>query len=200
MPGGDRRDAVGVAVPLNADARGPLLLSQIERADVSLLIVRADMLEWIAALPSLGQTELVVVIGDEPVPAAMAGVPSSRWDEWLQPRVRRARAPAARVGRTRCDRLHLRHHRSRQGRRAHPPLLVPLLGDHRRLARACRGRVLTARCRIYHGGALHLIANGRAARRRRRAPAVPLLAAPLLGRRGPRSARPTRSCSGRWRR
>jgi crotonobetaine/carnitine-CoA ligase len=75
--------AVGVAVPLNADARGPLLQSQIERADVSLLIVRSEMQAWIAALPSLGQTELIVVVGEGDVPKTMAGVPVVHWDDWI---------------------------------------------------------------------------------------------------------------------
>jgi crotonobetaine/carnitine-CoA ligase len=83
MPAENGALAVGVAVPLNADARGPLLQSQIERADVALLIVRDELLEAIAALPSLGRVELVVVVGRGAVPKQVAGVPTIGWEEWL---------------------------------------------------------------------------------------------------------------------
>jgi crotonobetaine/carnitine-CoA ligase len=83
MPAEDGALAVGVAVPLNADARGPLLQGQIERADVSLLIVRQDLLEWVAALPSLGQVELVVVVGEGDYPKRAVGVPTIGWNEWI---------------------------------------------------------------------------------------------------------------------
>jgi crotonobetaine/carnitine-CoA ligase len=75
--------AVGVAVPLNADARGPLLQSQIERADVELLIVRQELLHAIEALDSLGQVALVVVVGDGDIPAEVVGVRAVRWSDWL---------------------------------------------------------------------------------------------------------------------
>lgn len=83
MPAEDGALAVGVAVPLNADARGPLLQSQIERADVSLMIVRDELVQWLAALPSLGQTELVVVVGSDDFPPRVAGVPTTGWDQWV---------------------------------------------------------------------------------------------------------------------
>lgn len=83
MPAEDGALAVGVAVPLNADARGPLLQSQIERADISLIIVRHELIEGLRTLPSLGQTELVVVVGEGRAPARIAGVPTIAWDEWV---------------------------------------------------------------------------------------------------------------------
>lgn len=83
MPAEDGALAVGVAVPLNADARGPLLQSQIERADVSLLVVRHELLDSISSLPSLGQVELVVVVGEGDFPRRVVDVPTIGWDEWV---------------------------------------------------------------------------------------------------------------------
>jgi crotonobetaine/carnitine-CoA ligase len=83
MPAEDGALAVGVAVPLNADARGPLLLSQIERADVTLMIVRDELVSALGDLPSLGQTELVVVVGSREFPARVADVPTIHWDDWV---------------------------------------------------------------------------------------------------------------------
>lgn len=70
--------AEGVAVPLNADARGPLLEYVIEHADCKLLVVRADLLDRLAELSSLHDVELLVVVGDgdEPLPETINGVPT----------------------------------------------------------------------------------------------------------------------------
>ena len=73
----------GVTVPLNADSRGPLLQAVIEHSDVAAIIARADLLDRLAALPSLGGVRLVVAVGEEPVAGAVAGVPVVRWDDWL---------------------------------------------------------------------------------------------------------------------
>jgi len=83
MPAENGALAVGVAVPLNAEARGPLLQSQIERADLSLLIVRHELLDSIAGLASLGAVELIVVVGDGVFPARVVDVPTIGWDEWV---------------------------------------------------------------------------------------------------------------------
>ncbi len=56
--------AEGVAVPLNADARGPLLEYVIEHSDVKVLVVRADLLERLESLTTLHAVEVVVVVGD----------------------------------------------------------------------------------------------------------------------------------------
>jgi crotonobetaine/carnitine-CoA ligase len=78
--------APGVAVPLNADARGPLLRSMIERMDVSLLVARVDLLDGLAALETLAGVELVVAVGEGEIPTQVAGVPVERWDDWISGR------------------------------------------------------------------------------------------------------------------
>ena len=60
----------GVTVPLNADSRGPLLQQVIEHSDVEAIVVRADLVDRLEALPSLGRVRLVVVVGDGPLPDA----------------------------------------------------------------------------------------------------------------------------------
>lgn len=72
----------GVAVPLNADARGPLLEDMIDSADVTVLVVRADLLPWIERLESLHGVQEVVVVGGE-APATVCGVAATTWDAWL---------------------------------------------------------------------------------------------------------------------
>ena len=73
----------GVAVPLNADARGPLLEDMIDVADVRIMVIRSDLVEWVGRLESLHRVELVVVVGDD-VPSAVCGVPAIAWDAWLE--------------------------------------------------------------------------------------------------------------------
>ena len=73
----------GVAVPLNAQAKGPLLHYVIDFSDVRLLVARTDLLDRLAILDDLGSTELVIVVGDGPVPAEIHGVRVVRWDAWL---------------------------------------------------------------------------------------------------------------------
>jgi crotonobetaine/carnitine-CoA ligase len=76
--------AGGAAVPLNADARGPLLEYVIERSDARLLVSRADLLERLVELDGLGQVERVLVVGgDGGHPASVAGVPVSPFEEWI---------------------------------------------------------------------------------------------------------------------
>jgi crotonobetaine/carnitine-CoA ligase len=67
--------APGVAVPLNADARGPLLEYVIEQADCTVLVVRADLVERLEQLQDLHDVELIVVVGDDrAVPDRVLGV------------------------------------------------------------------------------------------------------------------------------
>ncbi len=77
--------AGGVAVPLNADARGPLLERVIIKSDARVLVARADLLATLAALDTLGQVELVLVAGPaDELPATVCGarvVPLSAWLE-----------------------------------------------------------------------------------------------------------------------
>ena len=74
----------GLTVPFNADARGPLLHAVIEHSDVQALVVRADLVERLTALPDLGAVRLVVVVGDEAAPSEVCGVPVVRFAAWLE--------------------------------------------------------------------------------------------------------------------
>jgi crotonobetaine/carnitine-CoA ligase len=73
----------GVTVPLNAEARGPLLQAVIEHSDVDVIVVRDELLERLTALPSLGRVALVVVVGGGEIPARAAGARVVAWDDWL---------------------------------------------------------------------------------------------------------------------
>src|SRR5439155_16257113 len=73
----------GVAVPLNADSRGPLLQAVIEHSDVEVIVARTDLLDRLAELEGLGSVRLVVAVGEETAPAEVNGVPVAGWDEWL---------------------------------------------------------------------------------------------------------------------
>jgi crotonobetaine/carnitine-CoA ligase len=78
--------AGSVAVPLNADARGPLLQDVIEKSDVRLLIARAEFLDRLAAMETIGEVERIVCVRgpeDEPVPAQVNGVPVTDFEEWI---------------------------------------------------------------------------------------------------------------------
>jgi len=80
--------AGGVAVPLNADARGPLLEDVIVRSGVRLIVVREDLVEVLAKLGSLGEVSTVVVVGDPD--AAEGGVLEDvevvGFDNWIDGR------------------------------------------------------------------------------------------------------------------
>lgn len=83
--------AKGVTVPLNADARGPLLEYVIRKCNARVLIVRADLMVRLAELEGLGAVELVVSVGpcsdaqndDSAEQGSLHGVPVVRWEEWL---------------------------------------------------------------------------------------------------------------------
>ena len=51
----------GIAVPLNAESRGPLLHAVIEHSDVQAIVVRDELVERLTSLPDLGHVRLVVV-------------------------------------------------------------------------------------------------------------------------------------------
>ena len=86
--------AGGAAVPLNADARGPLLEYVIDRSDARVLVSRADLLDRLAELPSLGDVERVLVVGaQDDLPASAAGVPVERFEDWLEGHPSDAPAP-----------------------------------------------------------------------------------------------------------
>jgi crotonobetaine/carnitine-CoA ligase len=72
----------GRTVPLNADSRGPLLQQVIEHSEVEVIVARADLVDRLQALGSLGRVRLVVVVGGGPLPE-IAGVRVVDWDAWL---------------------------------------------------------------------------------------------------------------------
>jgi crotonobetaine/carnitine-CoA ligase len=78
----------GVAVPLNADARGVLLQRVIVQAELKVLVTRADLLERLDELDDLGTVELIVVTGDpaRPLPGQVHGRRVIAFDAWLHGR------------------------------------------------------------------------------------------------------------------
>jgi crotonobetaine/carnitine-CoA ligase len=75
--------AGGVAVPLNADSRGPLLEYVVVKSRIRAIVARADLLDRLAALDSLGAVELVVVVGEGEVPERLHGARVVGYDAWL---------------------------------------------------------------------------------------------------------------------
>lgn len=75
--------ADGVAVPLNADARGVLLERVIAKSEIRALVARADLVPQLEALASLGAVELVVVAGEGDAPNTLHGAKVVRFDEWI---------------------------------------------------------------------------------------------------------------------
>jgi fatty-acyl-CoA synthase len=76
--------ARGVAVPLNADARGVLLERVITKAELRVIVARADLLDRLEALDSLGAVELVVVAGaTAPLPERLHAAHVVSWEDWL---------------------------------------------------------------------------------------------------------------------
>ena len=73
----------GVAVPLNAEARGPLLEAVIEHSEVEVIVARADLVDRLEALGSLGRVSLVVAVGAGDVPGRVGRARVVRWEEWL---------------------------------------------------------------------------------------------------------------------
>ncbi len=74
----------GLAVPLNAQARGPLLHYVIDFADIKVIVARTDLLDRLESIDDLGSTELVVAVGGGTVPSEIHGVTVVSWDEWLE--------------------------------------------------------------------------------------------------------------------
>ncbi len=75
--------AGGAAVPLNFEARGPLLEFVIAKSDAAAIVVRADLIDRLVELESLGQVRLVVVCGEGELPARVHGAEVVRWEDWL---------------------------------------------------------------------------------------------------------------------
>lgn len=148
----------GVAVPLNADARGPLLEDMIDSADVRVLVVRSDLVDWVNRLESLHKVEQVVVVGDD-VPESVCGVPAIGWDAWLE-----GTDPTAPVDLPAWTDLAMIMFTSGTTGRAKGAmyshhffyLYAATVADA--LERS-RDDVLTTPMPLYHSAALHLIAN-----------------------------------------
>lgn len=73
----------GVAVPLNAMARGPLLHYVIAFSDAKVLVARVDLFDRLIALDDLGTVQLVVAVGEGELPQDIHGVEIITWDDWL---------------------------------------------------------------------------------------------------------------------
>ncbi|HEY1689773.1 MAG TPA: AMP-binding protein [Solirubrobacteraceae bacterium] len=74
----------GVTVPLNADSRGPLLEYVIRKSEAKIIVARADLLDRLSALASLGEVELVVVCGQaEGLPKQIHGAETITWEQLL---------------------------------------------------------------------------------------------------------------------
>ncbi len=75
--------AGGVAVPLNADAKGVLLERVIVKSEIKALVAREDALPTLEALDGLGQVELLVVAGDGPLPQRVHDARVIRFADWV---------------------------------------------------------------------------------------------------------------------
>jgi crotonobetaine/carnitine-CoA ligase len=73
--------AHGVAVPLNADARGVLLQKVIEKAEIKVLVAREDLLGRLRELDGLGQIERIVVAGH--ATGTIHGAELIPWNDFL---------------------------------------------------------------------------------------------------------------------
>src|SRR5262249_36369392 len=173
--------AGGATVPLNADARGPLLEYVLAKSDARLLVARDDLLDRLAELGSLGRGGLRPAGGGL---GAGAGAARRRARRRLRGVAGRAagRSPGAptRPRRGGAHPVHLGHHGTLQGGGVPPPLPLPLLGDGLRLARAQRRRrAHDAAPPLPRGRAPHHRQLG-APRRLHRAPALALLGVGVL--------------------
>lgn len=76
--------AGGVAIPLNAELKGPLLEVMLKKSDAQLLVVRDELLEHLKALPSLGDVQLVIRSGrSNSAEDSINGVPVVTFEEFV---------------------------------------------------------------------------------------------------------------------
>lgn len=85
--------AGGVAVPLNAELKGPLLEFVVTKSEARVLVTRTDMVDRLERLDGLGDVELVVACGEGELPARVHGVETVRWNEWVAQRPETAPRP-----------------------------------------------------------------------------------------------------------
>ncbi len=79
--------AGGRAVPLNADARGPLLEYAIQKSEAKVIVVRGDLMDRLAELESLGEVRAIVACGEQSgLPDSLHGVPVLLWEQWISGR------------------------------------------------------------------------------------------------------------------
>jgi len=79
--------AGGVAVPLNAEGRGPLLEYLLQRSDARVLVARADLLDRLRELETLAGVELVVAVGEGgDLPSKIGESRVERFEEWVSGR------------------------------------------------------------------------------------------------------------------
>jgi crotonobetaine/carnitine-CoA ligase len=83
-----------LTVPLNGDSRGPLLEDVLDRSHARILVVRADLLARLRELDSLGDVELLVVVGAaEGAPPAPDGVEALAFEDFIAGRPQTAPRP-----------------------------------------------------------------------------------------------------------
>ncbi len=75
----------GMAVPLNAQAKGPLLHYVVDFSDVAIIVSRTDLLDRLEALDDLGSVQLVVAVGEGSLPDKIHDADVVAWDDWLAP-------------------------------------------------------------------------------------------------------------------
>lgn len=78
--------AEGLAVPLNAEARGRLLEQMLSDCEARVVICRADLLHRLEEADSLAGVSLVVAVGDGDLPESIHGVPLTSWKHWIRGR------------------------------------------------------------------------------------------------------------------
>ena len=170
----------GMAVPLNADSRGPLLHAVIEHSDIEAIVVRDELVERLTTLTDLGHVRLVIAVGDGPAPDEIHGVRVVRFADWL------AGLPTEHAWPFPRDDEHAAIMYT-SGTTARPKGAVythQYLYLYASLGCDSQERteddVLTAPLPLYHAAALHVIANACAARRVHRASEVAVLRLAVL--------------------
>ena len=116
----------GMAVPLNADSRGPLLHAVIEHSDIEAIVVRDELVERLTTLTDLAHVRLVIVVGDGPAPDEIHGVPRRALRRLARGPADRPRVAVSAGRRARRDHVHVRHDGPAEGRRLHAPVPLPL--------------------------------------------------------------------------